>query len=50
MRRVNSAGLCGLASQSLSGLLSDYKPGLEILESSWQNMQADYDGGSSVAA
>lgn len=36
--------------QSLSGLLSEYKPGLEILESSWQNMQPDYNGGSSVAA
>lgn len=41
--------LPGLA-KPLSGLLSDYKPGLEILESSWQNTQADYDGGSSIAA
>lgn len=36
--------------QNLSGLLSENKPGLEILESSWQNMQPDYNGGSFVAA
>lgn len=36
--------------RSLTGLLSEYKPGLEILESSWQNMQPDYNGGSSIAA
>lgn len=31
--------------QSLCGLPSEFKPGLEILESSWQNMQSDYNGG-----
>lgn len=42
--RFDWAGWCR-AVQSLSDLLSQYAPGLEILESSWQNRQSAYNGG-----
>lgn len=40
--RFTRSTLSGL--QSLCGLPSEFKPELEILESSWQNMQPDYNG------